>query len=334
MATKKNGLIQELGPNGKIIKETEYVDGKKHGLQTCYDPDGNPVKITTYENNTRVYEETFYKGQIVSKIPYFNGKKEGNCVLFENGVKKSETAYANGKKDGIEIIYHPNGVIEAQKLFHNGKLDNTDLHEYHKNGNPSRTIVKNADGTITNTEYRLDNGIPTVQYVSNEDGIFIKSTHFYLSGVIGKIERPGQNNTEFFDPNGNKISSAEYWATGLENYVGWGNWNYPAITELDFIARRDAEAASRMAKRRNEMKDFGVAFTEPLKITPVKFDAAPNTNINPNDTVSMVTRPPNNEYVDQRCSDAPAIYQQASKPEMTETKPRLGFWGKLLAKIA
>lgn len=324
MASKKNGLIQELGPHGEVMKETEYAEGKKHGTQTCYDPDGNPVKITTYENNVRVYEETYYKGQIVSKTSYFNGKKEGKCELYENGIKVSEANYANGKKDGIELTYHANGQVATKFQYQNGKRNWKAREEYHPNGQPSK-IVTTVDGVITDTEYKMDNGVPTAQYISREDGIFIQSNHFYLNGKIGRIERANAEKYSFFDPDGNKITSEEFYATELSNYVGWGNWNSPSITEEEFLERRRKAADEREATRRQEIRNYGVAWTKPLKITPVK--AKP----------CVVTQEP----AVQLALPEPEVVRKVEPVEQPvhvvqyhpET-PKLGFWGKLLEKLA
>lgn len=266
MSTKKTGLIQELGPHGEVMKETEYIDGKKHGIQTCYDPDGNPVKITTYENNVRVYEETFYKGQLVSKTPYFNGKKEGICEQFYNGHKITETQYSNGKKDGIEITYHSNGKIAKKSIYHNGKKDWNNREEYHPNGNPSMIVKKDEYGIITTTSYQTDSGVPSTQSLTREDGSFIKTNLFYRHGIIGQVEQ--NRESLYFDPAGNQITSDEFYSTHLSDHVGWARID-TEITEDEFIKRRNDVVRKRLAAYNDEMAHFGTAWTKPLKITPV-----------------------------------------------------------------
>ena len=328
MASKKNGTIQELGPHGEVMKETEYVDGKKHGTQTCYDPDGNPVKITTFENNNRVYEETYYKGQLVSKTSYFNGKKEGKCELYENGVKTVETFYANGKKDGMETHYHPNGVVSARYQYHCGKRDFTNREEYHSNGQPSKIVHRTEDGIITDTEYRMPTGIPTAQYITRDDGTLVKSNHFYLSGVIGRTEFPGDTADLYFDPKGNQISSDEFYSTQLSKHVGWGNWNYPEVTELDYVSRRDAEAATRRAKYQSELRDFGTAWTKPLKITPIRTSDTTDTT-----EMTVISQPRRAAVITQ---DVP-VHTPNDTSSLVDysqpIQPRTTFLSKLLAKL-
>lgn len=324
-AKKKNGLIQELGPNGEVLKSTEYVDGKKHGIQTCYGPDGSPNKITTYENNARVYEETYYKGKIVSKTSYYNGKKEGKCELFENGIKVSEANYANGKKDGIALSYHPNGQIASKYQYHNGKRDWKETEEYHQNGQPSKIVMRGEDGNITDTMYKLDNGIPTVQYVYHDD-MMIKTIGYYLNGVIGSIERGDRcDNAIYFDPNGNQISHEEYYATGLCKHVGWGNWNYPLITEREYIAKRDEIAADRLSKRNSELREFGTAWTELLKITPVQ-------TIDPKEDKSTIDET-QIEVEEPIVRESASVYNSAPIVQYRPAPVKLGFWGKVAALL-
>lgn len=264
MATKKNGTITELGPNGKPIKETEYVEGKKHGIQTCYDPDGNPAKITTYENNVRIYEETYYKGQIVSKTAYLLGKKEGLCEQYENGIKVSETNYANGKKDGIETIFYPSGAVKGRFQYVIGKRQ--DYESYYENGMPIAIVKDGID-----TRYCKDNGIPTTSagFVNGE----YEYKGYYITGVLGNYRRG--NVDYFYEPNGKEISADEYHAVGLSSYVGYGNWQNPEITHEEYIKKRDEVAKERLKKYNEEKRMYGKAWTKPLIITVHEPDELP-----------------------------------------------------------
>ena len=298
MASKKNGLIAELGPNGKPIKETEYVEGKKHGIQTCYDPDGNPAKITTYENNVRVYEETYYKGQIVSKTAYMLGKKEGLCVQYENGIKVSETNYANGKKDGLETIFYPSGAVKERLQYAVGKRG--DYESYYENGMPSITVKDGID-----TRYCKDNGIPTTSSGTVNGEYEYKE--YYITGVLGNYRRGSIEH--FYEPNGKEISREEFDAVGLSAYVGWGNWEKPEITHAEYIAKRDAVAKERLQKYNEEKRMFGQAWTKPLIITVHEPDVLPATE-----------------------PETPAL-EVVEQPSTEPETPKLGFFGRLLKKL-
>jgi antitoxin component YwqK of YwqJK toxin-antitoxin module len=297
------------------MKETEYVEGKKHGTQTCFDPDGNPVKITTYENNVRVYEETYYKGQIVSKTSYFNGKKEGKCELFEKGIKVSEANYANGKKDGIETKFYPDGTVECSQHYENGKRGN--YTSYHSNGNLRITEI---DGIRTDYD---KSGIPITQSGFEGEKYFYKG--YYGNGVVGQ-HRIGDDE-HFYDPDGNEISHDEFWAAECEKFVGWrcDSTARPKFTEAMYITKRDAVAKKRMADYRQELRDFGTAWTKPLKITPVKCKPIAI----PQESSGHLALPEPEVVVQDVAPDDPKTFLMQYKPE----PPKLGFWGKLLAKF-
>lgn len=312
MATKKNGLIQELGPHGEVMKETEYVDGKKHGTQTCYDPDGNPVKITTYENNVRVYEECYYKGQLVSKTGYFNGKKEGICETFDNGIKVCEANYANGKRDGIELKFYKTGIIETRSYYNNGRRGNYET--FNPNGTRSISWKDGVD-----TRYDV-NGIIMIEHCYDAAAQWDKE--YYITGKLGIYVNNGE--THYYDPAGNEITNEEFYAVKLHDYVGFSRTGTRCeITEQEYISRRDAVAAERQAKRQQELITFGVAFTKPLKITPV-----------PTPSSAVVVSAPSSAAVipsiKRPLHETPTVIavQSAPKPK------KLGFLGRLITRLA
>ena len=87
---------------------------------------GNPKVVMEYATNkagtTTLYKEThFFPGEIKFIELKYNeeGLRDGVCASWhENGNKKSEVKYINGKEDGKYRIWHPNG-----KLFIKGKYD-------------------------------------------------------------------------------------------------------------------------------------------------------------------------------------------------------------------
>lgn len=255
MASKKNGTIQEFGINGELTKETEYVDGKKHGVQTCFDPDGNPAKKTRYENNNRVYEETFYKGAIVSKTSYFMGKKEGLCEQYENGVKVVETNYANGKKNGTETRFYPDGNVSEKTQYENGKKG--DYERFFENGNVQ---IKVKDGIETRYS---ENGFPISEY-GGKSGVY-EYKEFYLDGTVRFHTIGGKE--RFYDPSGREISSDEYYSAGLGNREGIVNDKGRPITQKEYLQRIKEAALKRKEQQKQELKAFGYSWTKPLEIT-------------------------------------------------------------------
>lgn len=208
MATKKNGLIQETNSDGKVIKEAEWLDGKKHGWENTYDAEGKYVKRTQYENGNKILEEEYYKGLITKRTPFANGKKEGVVVEYVNGVKTSETMFANGKKDGDVREYYPeNGALKSEKIYINGKRDFTFERSYYPSGN--RLLIKSKTDEV---QYMLDNDKPTCKVYYDQNGSIIQRELYYTNGQVAEIEDwTVDEKNDFFDPNGTPIDDTTFY---------------------------------------------------------------------------------------------------------------------------
>ena len=66
-----------------------------------------------------------------SKTKPFTGK---NLCKYENGQKKSEGNFKDGKKDGKRTSWNENGQIEVEENFKDGKLIDETAYLYHENG--------------------------------------------------------------------------------------------------------------------------------------------------------------------------------------------------------
>ena len=64
-----------------------------------------------YENGQKKSEVTFKDGKINGLVTYW----------YENGEKKSEGTYKNGKKDGLFTWWYGNGKKEYEGTYKNGK---------------------------------------------------------------------------------------------------------------------------------------------------------------------------------------------------------------------
>lgn len=89
-----------------MVKETEWIDGKKHGLERMYDASGAVVKEIRYEYGEKIVVEEFYQGKLSKHTPYLNGKKDGALIEYSRGKKVLEVNYSNGKKNGLSIRFN------------------------------------------------------------------------------------------------------------------------------------------------------------------------------------------------------------------------------------
>ena len=203
---QKNGLIEEKDLNGKVIKSTEWLDGKKNGWETTYDADGNFVKRIQYASGKKVIEDEYYKGLLSKHTPIANGKKEGIVVEYQNGVKILETTYANGKKDGTIFEYYPDtGRLKSEKKYINGKRN----FQYEKSYYPSGNFRLDKDESYE-VHYLVDNNIPS--YKRYLEGLnSIQEDTIYTNGRVcwTKIYTPTYKNI-YYDLEGNEIDFDSY----------------------------------------------------------------------------------------------------------------------------
>jgi len=95
-----------------VVKES-YADGKPKILNEY---------VTDEYGRNKLYKETiFFPGEKKYVEMKYNkeGLREGVCVSWhENGNKKSEVKYINGKENGKYRVWHENG-----KLYYKGQYD-------------------------------------------------------------------------------------------------------------------------------------------------------------------------------------------------------------------
>lgn len=96
-STEENNYIDTiLYRTGKIKCIAEFRNGKKHGWQYEYTPDG----------------------KLSAKAEYKNGIASGvNCSYFENGKIESSGKWLNGKVFGDVLWYYQNGNVEQYSCY-------------------------------------------------------------------------------------------------------------------------------------------------------------------------------------------------------------------------
>ncbi len=138
--------------NGKIKSLTSYVDGKKDGIQTYYNKDGEVMLIT----------------------PWLNDKKEGVEVYYKNGELKTEITYSNGLKHGIYNIYYK-GNLYQQMVFEYDRLTQTllDVGQIEKDQAIARNKERlaNLDRFFQGVEKMETQAIPTSYSTNDGNGV-------------------------------------------------------------------------------------------------------------------------------------------------------------------
>ncbi|CAL2082177.1 Antitoxin component YwqK of the YwqJK toxin-antitoxin module [Tenacibaculum sp. 190524A02b] len=87
-------------PNGKVISEENYVDGKLDGV------------LKNYYGNGKTTEETYYK----------QGKKDGVSKIYtEDGILIEELNYVGGKLNGVGKYFDLKGNLKEKGMYKDGK---------------------------------------------------------------------------------------------------------------------------------------------------------------------------------------------------------------------
>lgn len=134
---KYNGLVLEYSLiTGILIKEEPYIDGIMHGLERSWYNSGQPKSTQTYINGKRHGENIeYYPNGVVHEIHnYEMGELTGLCQLFSeiHGLKYKCTykkgihvGYARGFDRGVlssEIYHDEDGNEVIDKKYSNGRL--------------------------------------------------------------------------------------------------------------------------------------------------------------------------------------------------------------------
>lgn len=139
--TDNNGLRQGLWkkqqPNGRIIYEGNFKDGKPVGEWKRYHQNGQlKAQIKYSEVSDSAFTILFdVLGKKVAEGVYMNQKKEGNWIYFSTNRKVSEEYHKNNLKHGISKTYYDSGELMEKIDWVQGKQQGS-YQIFYKNGNP------------------------------------------------------------------------------------------------------------------------------------------------------------------------------------------------------
>ena len=124
---KKHGLETHFYSDGTKELETSYKDGKEHGLETAYYKNGERMYELTYENGTMHGHHRAWAGdgRLIHQENFLNGTGELVLDIDVHGWTKIQ--YRKGKPHGLKISYNKDGVKWRTVSLRNGVLDGPDL---------------------------------------------------------------------------------------------------------------------------------------------------------------------------------------------------------------
>lgn len=91
--------------------------------------------IVNEAGGSRYFVETYYMSDTLQSAGYYSDKKltvkDGSFAYYrDNGQKKQEEAYTDGKLNGRYVEYFRNNSVSEEKFYNNGKLEGKSVHYY------------------------------------------------------------------------------------------------------------------------------------------------------------------------------------------------------------
>lgn len=138
----KDGPCKKFDENGKIIEESNYVNGKLNGIRKLFlngilQSEENRVD-DKYEGP---YKAFFPNGQLQLEALYSNDIMSGDVkVYYISGQLKEVVRFADNVEDGPFIEYYENGKLKAEGNYKpsDGPVENGELKLYDTTG----TLIK------------------------------------------------------------------------------------------------------------------------------------------------------------------------------------------------
>ncbi len=116
-----DSIASEYYWNGQCEFEGEFAKGRLNGKFTEWDLEGNPLKETSYRNDTlhglsRRWSR--YTGKLISEINYQNGKNHGVYKLYDrDGNPTSIGQTAHDCKVGTWKTYYDDAILKAEIVY-------------------------------------------------------------------------------------------------------------------------------------------------------------------------------------------------------------------------
>jgi antitoxin component YwqK of YwqJK toxin-antitoxin module len=133
----RQGLWEKKQPNGRLIYEGNFKDGKPIGNWKRYHTGGQVKAIIDYKQNsdsaiTQIFDK--FRKKVAEGI-YVNQKKEGNWIYYSKNRKIAEEQFQNNLKNGTSLKYYNSGELMEEIDWINGNQEGK-YQTYYKSGQP------------------------------------------------------------------------------------------------------------------------------------------------------------------------------------------------------
>ncbi|WP_164974328.1 toxin-antitoxin system YwqK family antitoxin [Filimonas effusa] len=118
-------LSKEVYQNGYVQSKGALINGKRNGLWTFYNEDGNVRSECLYYNDSLCGQSIAYfkaSGDTLSIGSYINGSEDGEWRSFYgNNILARKAYYNKGEKIGIWEYYAEDGRVVRRVLHEGGR---------------------------------------------------------------------------------------------------------------------------------------------------------------------------------------------------------------------
>ncbi len=98
------------------------------------------TEVTKINGNTEIKTTHHDNGEVKSKVPYVNGKKQGVATEWlADGTKYIAQMWMDGKKQGVETWWWDNGMKRRELMYRDGKQHGLDRWWWDNGKNLSKT---------------------------------------------------------------------------------------------------------------------------------------------------------------------------------------------------
>lgn len=118
------GIARDYGPTGAIIREEQFVSGRRHGYLKVWFPDARPAFEGTYANGRRegLSQSWWSNGQRRSETWFVDDKPHGVALSwYSSGEKYKRYQYDFGTPTGLQQAWRKNGKLYSNFEYRNGR---------------------------------------------------------------------------------------------------------------------------------------------------------------------------------------------------------------------
>lgn len=209
---KKAGLWTDFDAQGNTWRESTYADGLLEGVVTEWESGagGKPRTRTSYQAGEKNGEFLSYgtDGSLWLRGAYRRGAQHGQWIHYsKDGRPRTLETYAAGEKDGPEIVWDEHGEIETERTYAAGRLHGP-LRDRSVTGSYARDVKTGVwrsryrDGSLMEESNYVDGRLHGLRRIFHEGGK-VKTAETLKAGA-----REGKR--EWFCPDGRRAAVWTY----------------------------------------------------------------------------------------------------------------------------